>query len=466
MKAIAKFIREWISYLPKAILILILVIITCLIIVTASAFIPSEKMTDNIIRSTELLVSEGNWNFVDPAQPTSKIDNFTDSLLLQIAWMPDDEPPAPGLGGAVKRGVYNGYYYCHGENIAAVGTLQMICDGRYDECAGEYYARYWLGGAAVLRLLLCFVSYGEIRFFLGALTIFMTVIAMALVMFPVGERFNDRSNTAFHMYENLPIAFALILSALFVNPKVWTHSMQLTIVWLICSFFSVIYMCRKKKERDPYYYLLLGATVSFFDFLTYPLVPLGLILLTDLWVRRKDSALKNFALIIGHSAYWCLGYFGNWAGKWVLASIILKRNLILEGLRDTKVRISLHSGGLQYTLTDVYRRNFSYLSDKRIIIPFLILLALLICVAFITGRKRHYSGAVSMNGYNMLNILFVTVLYPVIWYTVLSNHSWEHDWITYRELSILVFGLMLSAAGGICILLDRHILEKQIDKKR
>ena len=255
---------------------------------------------------------------------------------------------------------------------------KAICDGRYDECAVEYYARYWLGGTAVLRLLLCFVSYWKIRIFLGALTIFMTVIAMALIMFPVGERFNDRSNTAFHMYENLPIAFALILSALFVNPKVWTHSMQLTIVWLICSFFSVIYMCRKKKERDPYYYLLLGATVSFFDFLTYPLVPLGLILLTDLWVSRKDSVWKNFALIIGHSAYWCLGYFENWAGKWIFASIILKRNLILEGLRDTKVRISLHSGGLQYTLTDVYRRNFIYLSDKRIIIPFLILLALLI----------------------------------------------------------------------------------------
>ena len=46
--------------------------------------------------------------------------------------------------------------------------------------------------------------------------------------------------------------------------------------------------------------------MSFFDFLTYPLVPLGLILLTDLWVRRKDSAWKNFALIIGpvHTGVW------------------------------------------------------------------------------------------------------------------------------------------------------------------
>lgn len=463
---VVDFIREWMSYLPKAILILISVIITCLIIVTSSALIPSKKMTDNIIRSTELLVSEGNWNFVDPAQPTSKIDNFTDSLLLQIAWMPDEEPAVPGLGGAVGRGVYNGYYYCHGENIAAVGTLQMICDGRYDECAGEYYARYWLGGVAVLRLLLCFVSYREIRILLGALTIFMTVIAVVLMIFPVRKRSDGESDTAFPIYDNLPLVFALILAALFVNPKVWTHSMQLTIVWLIYSFFSVIYMCMGKKERNPYYFLLLGAVVSFFDFLTYPLVPLGLLLLTDLWIRRKDSAMKNFTLIIGHSAYWCLGYFGNWAGKWILASLILKRNLILEGLRDTKVRISLHSGGLQYSLADVYRRNFSYLSDKCIINMFFILLVLLTCVAFVLSKKQHSGYVFSMNGFNMLNALFVTVLYPVIWYTVLSNHSWEHEWITYRELSILVFGLLLLVSGAIWILLNRYNMEKQIGKKR
>ena len=462
MKAIVNFIREWMRFFPKAVLVLAITVITGLVIVAASAFIPGEKMTGNIIRSTELLVSEGNWTFVDPAQPTTRIDNFTDSLLLQIAWMPSEEPAESGLAGAMKRGVYNGYYYCHGENVAAVGTLKMLCEGRYDECVGEYYARYWLGGVALLRVLLCFVSYREIRIFMGAAACLLSVAVIFLILFSSPKGSSVKRNSLDRITENMPLVFSLIVSAIFVNPAVWPRSMQLTIVWLIYAVFSVIRLSGK-KEKSPEFYMLLGAVLSYFDFLTYPLVPLGLILLMDLWYRRKNSALENFSLIIGHSAYWCFGYFGNWAGKWILACIILKRNLILEGLRDTRVRISLHSGGLNYSLTDVYKRNIYYLFEKRIIIPFLIMLALFICISVIF-RNNNDPGVFSMNASNILNIIFIAVCYPVIWYTVLSNHSWEHDWITYRELSIFVFGLMICAAGVIRMILGRRASEKKIEQ--
>ena len=52
-------------------------------------------------------------------------------------WMPYDRNVNISLSDALKRGSYNGYYYCHGENIAAVGSLKMICEGRYDECVEE-----------------------------------------------------------------------------------------------------------------------------------------------------------------------------------------------------------------------------------------------------------------------------------------------------------------------------------------
>ena len=69
-----------------------------------------------------------------------------------------------------------------------------------------------------------------------------------------------------------------------------------------------------------------------------------------------------------------------------------------------------------------------------------------------------------INGYNLLNIIFVAVGYPIIWYTVLSNHSWQHEWMTYRELSILVCGMMLFFEMVVLLVADKFFSEKKIGK--
>ena len=36
------------------------------------------------------------------------------------------------------------------------------------------------------------------------------------------------------------------------------------------------------------------------------------------------------------SASWCIGYLGLWMSKWILSSIILRKNIILDAYLETK----------------------------------------------------------------------------------------------------------------------------------
>ncbi len=437
------FLKKWFGFLPKAILALAILVVAEFLIVFLSAFIPTSLMTGNVRESYELLQSEGNWTCVNVNDPTSEIDNFTDSTLIQIAYGSD---PVNGNADPLCRAMNNGHFYCHTQGYAAVEALGMALNGQFDEMSEESYARYWIGGVAAIRVFLCFMSYKQIRIFLGIICTVLTIAAIALIL----------------RKREPALILPLLLTIIFINPTVLFNSMQLSIVYIIFTVFLILYLISEKKigasqneklQGTVIFFVLLGAVTSFLDFLTYPLVTLGLILLTYLWMHREENPGACFDKMIGLGAYWCFGYFGNWASKWILGSISLRRNLILEGLRKAKLRASLSSGAVDYGIPDVFVRNYKFLLQTKFLICFAITLALVMLIRFI-GRRTAGEAAASTKG-SILAIATVTFLFPVTWYIILSNHSWEHNWFTYRELSITVFGTMLMIEGLICKIINK-----------
>ena len=388
-------------------------------------------MTDNVRNGYELLQSEGNWICLDVNDPTSEIDNFTDATLIQIAYGND---PVNGNSDPLCRAMNNGYFYYHEQGYAAVEALGMALDGRFSEMSEESYARYWIGGVAVLRILMCFMTYKHIRVVLGILSLLLTLTVLCLIL----------------RKKDYALILPLVLTIVFINPVVLFHSMQLSVVYIIAALFLTLYLRSVNKsdtssadnlKGDVIFFVLLGAVTSFLDFLTYPLVTLGLMLLTYMWIHGEESFWEGFGKTIGLSTYWCFGYFGNWAAKWILGSISLRRNLILEGLRKAKLRASLSSGAVEYGIPDVFIRNYKFLVQPKFLICFAItvILIVLVCI-FAKGVKKTFLPA---SKGSFLVVALITILFPVVWYVVLSNHSWEHNWFTYRELGITVFGTVI-----------------------
>ncbi|WP_316076932.1 hypothetical protein [Varibaculum cambriense] len=79
----------------------------------------------------------------------------------------------------------------------------------------------------------------------------------------------------------------------------------------------------QKHKLWPDFFMILGMAVSFLDFLTYPVLALGIPLVMYVIVRQEAGILK----IIGLSCSWAAGYIGFWSFKWILGAIFAGKPL-------------------------------------------------------------------------------------------------------------------------------------------
>ncbi|MBS5962357.1 MAG: hypothetical protein KH307_01540 [Varibaculum cambriense] len=79
----------------------------------------------------------------------------------------------------------------------------------------------------------------------------------------------------------------------------------------------------QKHKLWPDFFMILGMAVSLLDFLTYPVLALGIPLVMYVIVRQEAGILK----IIGLSCSWAAGYIGFWSLKWILGAIFAGKPL-------------------------------------------------------------------------------------------------------------------------------------------
>ena len=70
----------------------------------------------------------------------------------------------------------------------------------------------------------------------------------------------------------------------------------------------------------PEFFLIVGILTSYFDFLTYPVVTLG-IPLCCYFLLESDRLWNNIKRLTGFSVSWAIGYAGMCAAKWVIADL-------------------------------------------------------------------------------------------------------------------------------------------------
>lgn len=232
-----------------------------------------------------------------------------------------------------------------------------------------------------------------------------------------------------------------ILSICLIMPLATAWSLQFSAVFYIFSVGSIIlilnYDLLSERSNIIYFFCLLGILTSYFDFLTYPLATFG-IPYTFLVCRDKENKIKEDILrFIKCGMFWCIGYVGMWAGKWIIATLLTGENIIANAIDAILSRTSANpSENIHYSILHVWNVNISAFVRN----PVMVLAVIFILYYGYRIIKEHRGERFLFYCVKFAGICFM----PLCWYIFTRNHSVPHCGFTYKALIITAF-------AGMCI---------------
>lgn len=378
--------------------------------------IPVVQIDRNVRASAVTLEKEG----VFPSLTkwcTSQLDNYTDStMMLNAAYNGEETVLEQALMVYSKR--------IEGLNLQE-SIVQYYLRGGVKEAKRIPYARYWHGYLVFLKPLLCFMEYRHIRI--------VNLIIQTLVNLSLMFILYRRKMTQYIV----PYIFSICL----IMPIATAWSMQFSAVFYIFSVGSIIlilnYERLSEKSNMYYYFCFLGILTSYFDFLTYPLATFG-VPFTFLVCMNKENKLKEDILrFIKCGMFWCIGYVGMWAGKWIIATLLTGENIIANATGAILNRTSSNpSENIHYSILHVWNVNISAFIRNPVTV-----LAVIFILYYGYRIIKEHRGEIFLN----CCIEFAGIcLLPLCWYIFTRNHSVPHYWFTYKVLIITAF-------AGMCI---------------
>ena len=403
--------------IKSAILILIAGGVTGIILLVFANMIPTDYIIENARASVDIFKIEGSNPQVIHGYQATSLDNYTDAWMLRNAFYNGEE-------SAWQKALHVYYYSYTDEEYDVRESMIAWLEGKegYEK---KSYARYWHGYLILLKPLLYFWDYGDIRGFLKWIELSMVVYICVLLSKRKLERF-------------IP---AFIAAMVCIEFQLIGMSMQYSWVFLIGMAFSAVILRKvpcgtEEGGRDGLLFLVIGMLTSYFDFLTYPLFTLGIPLLFLIICEREEK--KDNAALLGtaikHSVYWTVGYIGMWVQKWILCTVFTGENLMADGLNSILERSGRSVNGEQVGYVDALRANMAPICKYPY---FLAVLAAAVLILVICRKEE--KGIFS--GWVLLTYLYIAIL-PFCWYAVSINHSYIHAFMTYKLLGITVFAVL------------------------
>lgn len=376
--------------IQKSILLILLLLFLYTLSMLLVTLIPNKLVEDNAKISLNIIDNEGTYPKFFFNTPASRLDNYTDRLMIDSTMT---------------------------DSSKSVIENAMTIKNR---------TQYWQGYLIFLKPLLIFFNLYQIRYILYILFFVLFVITNLLIY----------KNT------NVATTIAYSFSILTSNVLFISVSPQFIGVYYIMFLSIIVYFKFHNyfaNNRSNLFLLLLviGSVTCFIDFLTAPLITLGIPLAIFLIynIEQQNANSKKTLIDMGlYSISWAIGYAITFIGKWIIACILLQENVFVSSLNRGLVRVnSEESITLNYTemiklnLTSIL--GFNNFTIKSVLVT----LILLIIISILLGYFFHKQTK------NQRLSMLLMASYPYLWYIVLANHSQIHFWFTYRIQLIAVF---------------------------
>ena len=401
--------------LLKILLLLIVSIFIGTILMLGVYSLPTDRIEKHLQESTTLYVQNENKieNWIGNLR-YGIIDNSTDSTMLNISLCREYD-------NTLNNALLNPRYVINEELASEYGSSDINLFLNNKTSGVINYPRYWHG-------YLLYLIPGLIVTNVGGLKQILMCIEFLLAMLLLYKL--SRINPIY--------MFIYTITLLFINPVTVALNFQNADIYLITIISSILILYfndwLSKNNRYYLYFSLIGILTAFFDFLTYPLVTLGISLVTMILINNEEikETVKN---IIICSLAWVFGYVGMWFGKWAIASLLTNTNVIEDAINSVVLRSSsLDNNGNSISFIESLSIFKESIHDTSNVI--LGLLSIIIIIVYMIVSKYK----VSINRNTLLELLPYLLIFvmPYVWAFVVRNHFATHQFLEFRTMAISV----------------------------
>lgn len=394
----------------------VLSVVLAVLLLVVAAFFPQDRIINNLYNSSGMLYHEGIYPSSSDYAPSTILDNFTDVIILQ------------------ESAVMNG------DNISTIMTnpLYSYNDGDVITCLilylqGEqftgvsYYIQYWMGFRAIMRIVLSFLNYFQIRRYLAAV-FFLLFVA---VICSLGKNCN------------LHVAFLFAISIVLVRPHVIVNSLQYSCCFLI-MFIAMLLVPKiyRNPQMEQLYFMEIGIITMYFDFYTVPLITMGYPLIYLILMDFDNCRCNSYVRVFRNMISWFMGYGLMWLSKLTLTSILTSIDGLGIGFGSFLRRIGINKApGYEefYSVPLAFKRLKEVLlidsSGETVLVICILLILLGIIYSFV---QHKYDKASAVRAFP----IFLLAVTPFAWFVITAQPIVIHYFFQYRSIALTYWGLL------------------------
>ncbi len=394
------------------------------ILLVGAYSLPLEPIQKNLSKSAYILASEGIAREIIPDYTPSMCDNWTEACMLLIAGHePEASPFVEALENNLEDGVEGGM------------SVYVLAD-KYSEKglrdAGTWsYGRYWHGYLIFLKPLLMIFSYAKIRVIIGALQLLLVAAVISVLAYK----------------RRTKMIIPVIVTYIFLCPAAMSVSMQydhiFSVTFIQILLFTVFEKFYMNRSNWIYHFFAAGIITSYFDLLTTPMVTFGVpfVFLFVMYGSRENGFWSKILDIIKSGVAWVAGFGLFWLSKILIGTAVTG----IDYLQDAAGRTSAWSAVGGDAVTSMSTPEMFAAALQKILNAvniWLPLLALILLAALIIMKKNRQTVFTGV-------CLALCACLPLLWYIVLSSHSYIHTHFALRNLSISVMAITAFFAASL-----------------
>ena len=404
----------------KMFMLLIVSIVIGTVLMLGVYSIPNRTIKAHLEESTSLFTQDENKveNWIGSLR-YGIIDNSTDSTMLNISLCREYD-------SVIDNALLNPRYEVDKDLAEKLGSSDLTLFLNNQNGKTINYPRYWHGYLLYLIPGLLITNVGGLKEILMCVEF---LLAMLLL---------------YKLSKIDPIyMLAYGVTLLFINPVTVALNFQNADIYLLTIIFSLVILFfndwLKKNNRYYLLFVLFGILTVYIDFLTYPLVTLGVSLITLCIVNDFDfkESIKDTVIC---SLCWAFGYIGMWFGKWAVASILTNTNVIEDAINSVLLRSSnVDNTGNSVSFFETLSIFKESIHDTPVVILGFISLVIIFIYMFVNKYK------LVVNKETLLNLLPYLLIFtiPYMWVFVVRNHFATHQFLEYRTMAISVLAKLV-----------------------
>ena len=281
--------------------VFIVTILTLNLLLFLACSFDSKVIEKKVKESADILHEQGMNPIISKAF-NIEINNNTDSVVINIAYSIDSSNPLKSYLRARKNYKKGQTKYqvgeMNGEGISINNdpeTGEDVTGGRYNPVGELYdfvngnientmnYARYWQGYLILFRPLLIIFNLSQMRWF----NIASFLVLLLYFMYLLKKRFS--------LNVSIIYGLSIVCSGYFTA----AYTLESTPIFLTMMVASIIFLKRIDKIKQIGVFLfVVGCIANFVDFLTVPVITLGIPLSLYLLKLMEEKKVLNSYLVI------------------------------------------------------------------------------------------------------------------------------------------------------------------------